>query len=108
LRANASKVLPPPSVKNRQSFDDFGIKTDFNIFPNPASETVNVSLQGFEGNDLKIHLIDQLGKRIQMIDLTDVSDAVYPIDLKNIPNGIYTVWIFPEGEKPIGKKLIIK
>jgi len=62
---------------------------------------------GFEGSDIEIQVIDQFGKRIKVIALDNVADATYSIDLNNINSGIYSLWIFADGKKPVGKKLIV-
>jgi len=80
---------------------------NFGLFPNPAQETINVSLRGYEGKDIEIQLVDQFGKRIKAVSLEQVSDATYSIELEGVNNGIYSLWIFAEGSKPVGKKMVV-
>ena len=81
--------------------------SEVKVFPNPARETVNVSLKGYEGRDVEIHLINQIGKRVKIVNLENATNEVYSIDLNNATSGIYTVWIFTEGKQPVGKKMIV-
>ena len=81
---------------------------DIRLSPNPAKNWVNVSLKDFEGEDVTIQLINQDGKVLRAVDLENVSDSYHQMFLRNIPNGFYTVWIFAERRRPVGKKLIIE
>ena len=80
---------------------------EFGLFPNPAHEFVNVSLKGYHGKDINIQLIDQMGQAIKSIQLDNVEDNTYTIELDGLTNGMYSFWIFAEGTKPVGKKMIV-
>jgi len=79
----------------------------FGLFPNPADESVKISLRGYQGNNIEIQLIDYFGKRLKTVEINNAADAVYEIDLDNVKNGVYSLWIFSEGKRPIGKKMIV-
>ena len=68
---------------------------------------MKVSLRGYEGSDIQIQLIDQFGKKLNIMEIHNVSESVYRVDLSNVQNGIYSLWIFSEGKKPIGKKMVV-
>jgi len=80
---------------------------DFGIFPNPTQETVNVSLKGYEGKDIEIQVVNQLGRRVQSVRLINVTDSTYQLELNSVQNGIYSLWIFTEGRRPISKRMIV-
>ena len=80
---------------------------EFGLFPNPARQYINVSLKGYTGKDISIQLIDQMGQAVKSIQLENVEDNNYTIDLNGLTNGMYSCWIFAEGTKPVGKKMIV-
>ena len=80
---------------------------DFGLFPNPAQESVNISLQRFEGKNITIRMIDQFGKELKSIELNNVAEHTYRLPLEGINNGIYSLWIFTENRKPASKKFIV-
>ncbi|MEZ4948298.1 MAG: SdrD B-like domain-containing protein [Saprospiraceae bacterium] len=79
----------------------------FGLFPNPAADVVNVALKGYEGKDITIQLVDQLGRLVKEETIDNASDTRYEINISNARNGVYTLWIFADESKPVGKKLII-
>ena len=79
----------------------------FGLFPNPAQEQVHISLKGFYGKDVEIQLVDQLGQRVRTTKLEAVSENFHTLDLSNLQNGIHAIWVFADGHRPIGKKLIV-
>ena len=79
----------------------------FGIFPNPAHSFVNVSLKGYAGKDITIRLVNQMGQPLKSVKLENVEDNNYAIELDGLNNGIYSIWIFAEGAKPVGKKMIV-
>lgn len=80
---------------------------DFGIFPNPAQETVNVSLKGYEGKDIEIQVVNQFGSKVQSVRLNNVTDATHQLELNTVQNGIYSLWIFTDGRRPVSKKMIV-
>ena len=80
---------------------------DFGIFPNPAQETINVSLKGYEGKNIEIQVVNQFGARVQSVRLNNVTDSTHQLELNTVQNGIYSLWIFTDGRRPVSKKMIV-
>ncbi len=80
---------------------------DFGLFPNPTFGKVNVSLKKFKGKDIEIQLVNQFGVKLNTYQIDNVSDHTFELPLKNIKNGFYTIWVFTDGRRPLGKKLIV-
>ena len=80
---------------------------DFRVFPNPAREVVNVSLESYMDKDITIQLIDYTGKPIKSVEVDSVNIEFYTMPTSNIENGIYTVRILSNGMVPISKKMIV-
>ncbi len=93
-------VLSPSTVRIEliTGTDELG-KMGINLFPNPASDVLNI-----ESNDkeLDVQLIDFVGKIVQEQTLRGVQKQV---DLSRIPSGTYFLHIQKEGRKATFKVL---
>lgn len=93
-------VLSPSTVRIEliTGTDELG-KMGINIFPNPASDVLNI-----ESNDkeLDVQLIDFTGKIIQVQTLRGVQKQV---DLSKIPSGTYFLNVQKDGRKATFKVL---
>ena len=75
------------------------------IFPNPASDYINIMYSG-EEEILFFELINQYGKRVFIKE--DLSQNKYfSLNVSNLPTGIYFINIFTENNLAISKKVII-
>lgn len=61
-------------------------KWDWAVYPNPASESLTVSIYGTISTGAHIRLMDITGKIIRDVDITGNE---YKLDMKNMANGIY-------------------
>jgi len=62
----------------------------FSIYPNPASETINLDLKGFEGDSFEIEIVDVNGKIIKSQKVEIFSkDHLESIDISTFPTGMY-------------------
>ncbi len=85
------------------------------IFPNPADEMLNVELAHSRGSEqemlnAKLEIINTLGQTLQTFTLSGV-EANKPfqtttINIKELPNGIYTISIQHNGSKSSSKLII--
>jgi hypothetical protein len=60
------------------------------LYPNPASGQVNLVLKPFEGQDVKVALINQMGQVVRIIPAHAEADPL-PIDLTGLAKGCYFV-----------------
>ncbi len=84
------------------------IKNDVAVFPNPAQNEINLSLENYLEKDIQILMVDQMGKQQQEISIQNNQDNLIKIPLDNVRNGIYLIWIHPAGAKPISKKILVR
>jgi len=84
------------------------IQKEVTVFPNPAQNEINVSLENYLDKDIQILMMDQMGKQQQEISIQNNQDNVIKIPLENVRNGIYLLWIRPEGARPISKKVLVR
>ncbi len=81
--------------------------SDFALYPNPAGNFVKINLENMQGQDISIRLYDLIGHRIQQININEVSNLDYKMDLSDVKDGQYLVTVYAEGRKPETKKLFI-
>ena len=76
------------------------------VYPNPANDLLNVSVPNFDKKKIEIRLVNLLGAPMNIVP-NQKTENHFEIDVSNISTGMYILWILPEGEKPISKKLKI-
>ncbi len=78
------------------------------LYPNPASNFVNISMQGqLSGNNISVDIYDTLGKRVIQKSFDNSRSFEQRIDTSALDTGIYIVKI-SDGNSSSTKKLIIK
>jgi hypothetical protein len=75
------------------------------IYPNPASDLINIKLTGETNGKIKLEIYDMQGKRLKNSPL--YSDEVNSIDIKNLKEGVYVAKIF-DGKNLITTRKIIR
>ncbi|EDP71579.1 hypothetical protein FBALC1_03807 [Flavobacteriales bacterium ALC-1] len=69
------------------SIDDLDSNFDFNLYPNPTNDRVNITYNGNEALDINIQVYDMLGKEVYNIKLSTQEDM--SLDVSNLENGTY-------------------
>lgn len=88
--------------------NEFSIRnSQFSIFPNPAENSVTVSLPGITGK-ITISLLDLLGRELITEQIECSAECTKTLTLKTFPSGTYLLRITSEATPPLLKKLIIK
>ncbi len=86
--------------------NDFSsLGTNFNMYPNPASNMVTISFNEVS-NNISVILYDQLGRVVLNNDFENISNKIQ-LSLDKLNNGIYYVQIISNTIKST-KKLIVK
>ncbi|MEO1261157.1 MAG: T9SS type A sorting domain-containing protein [Bacteroidota bacterium] len=81
---------------------------DFTLFPNPANKFVKINLEDIVGKEgVYITIFNNLGVTIKRFELDKVSSKYYQMDIRDLREGHYTVWLDIPSRKPIAKQLII-
>lgn len=71
----------------------FGKTGKLSVYPSPATERLNVTLTETEGDPVRWEVYDVSGRLT--LSGTQESDTVsFPIELGNLPEGVYTVQVF--------------
>jgi predicted esterase len=85
--------------------DEFRIS----IYPNPTTaEDINVSVDGANGRELKINMIDPFGKQIyESIFVNENSAPVKIPNTGNLPDGLYII-LATDGRRHLTQKVVIR
>jgi hypothetical protein len=85
----------------------FGDIKGFTLFPNPANGQTRIDLGSIMGKQADIHIYNNLGVRMKVYHLEEVSEQYFQMDLKDLHEGHYLVWIKAEGRREVTKQLVI-
>lgn len=85
------------------SINEINNDLNFNIFPNPAKNEINIELQ----NDIKgkVVVTNQLG---QIVKELKINDNELTINLDGLTSGIYYLSIFNKREKILSEKIVVE
>lgn len=75
--------------------------TSFNIFPNPASNLLNLEFELIKNSKISISLVNALGQQIQSIGNIDVVGGELSnktINVSELPKGLYSLVISTDGQ----------
>jgi hypothetical protein len=92
------------NVTSTLGLDQIKVKGEINIFPNPASNFVTLSLP-FDENNFYFSIFDAMGRNIFSKDL--FSENNLSINVSDFSEGIYFICVY-HGEKVYRNKLIVK
>jgi membrane-associated phospholipid phosphatase len=77
------------------------------VFPNPASDVVNVDLTPFEGVQVTIEVFNQVGKLMQAANIEKATKSAFELDLSAAPVGAYIIKVQPDGRRMVSKMIQI-
>ncbi|MEZ4954513.1 MAG: T9SS type A sorting domain-containing protein [Saprospiraceae bacterium] len=81
---------------------------DFVLFPNPANDFVKVNMETAVGEkDVVLTIYNNLGVLVKEVKIDQVYSKYYQIDLQEMKEGHYIVWMNVPGRKPLAKQLVI-
>lgn len=79
-----------------------------NIFPNPSNGQSQIELNGFQETPAQIMVRDAFGKVVRQIELDNPEGAMLPLDLQDMPAGLYLISVMQDQQQVITKKLMIQ
>jgi hypothetical protein len=106
-----ARVILNPQGQNLQSSPKTNIQNALavfgTVFPNPASDYIQISIQDADNQSTSITLIDLNGKT-QLVKnyATGQVPEVAVLDISGLQNGIYAVRIETEGRRPLLQKMV--
>lgn len=107
--ANRPEVTPAEnSHKNDSSIVNKTKNFDFNVFPNPTNDIVDITFNSLYSHDVLIEIADLRGIVINKINLTNLRENTSPsyrLDFSKLSTGTYIVTMIVNGERK-SKKVI--
>lgn len=88
-------------------FNDQLLKVDLNVFPNPASNLLNIILKGVGSDDVNIEMADSNGMTIYTAIYQSNFDHQLKIDVSTFNPGVYNL-ILSVGSSVYAKKVIVQ
>jgi Secretion system C-terminal sorting domain len=85
----------------------FGKVQDVRIFPNPASEFIDVDLKVYEGRQVNIFMYNGMGKLVNTTNVESATSAPLHIDIDNFTSGSYLIRVQVEGKRDVIKQVQI-
>lgn len=76
-------------------------QNDFEIYPNPASESISINSDKLKGKNLTISIFNIEGKLVKSLDLSPKNQA--PINIANFDKGMYIIKINTDNTSLQGK-----
>jgi hypothetical protein len=80
---------------------------DFQVFPNPANSFTSINLEKVMGKQVDIHIFNDKGLRMKTFHVDEVSGKYFQMDLRDLHEGHYIIWVNVPGKRPIAKTLVI-
>ena len=79
------------------STNDLDYSLDFKVFPNPASDVINIQLSDLEAGKINIQLFDTNGRMIKNIEKQSFGNIMTSIPTAELANGVYMVKVISNG-----------
>lgn len=79
------------------------VSSDFNIYPNPASNTINISLTGTDKSKPTAKIYNPFGKLVHQEELNSLTNS---INIQYLANGVYLVQLIDNNRILTSKKII--
>lgn len=84
--------------------EDEATEDKFNVYPNPANESINVAVSLTNSENTVINLVDISGKTIRTMSLGNIQgDKNITLDLNDLTTGVYFIELVNEAGKQVKK-----
>lgn len=101
--AEVTKAVPQTNPFNRSTDNE---EKKIEVYPNPSSGIVNLSLIGFKGKKTELQVVNVIGSVIYRAVLSDDETSRKVIDLTKEASGLYYLKIQTDGYSEIRKVII--
>lgn len=82
--------------------------TELSVFPNPATEEINIKMGKFLGQEVKINVLNKVGQSIYSRQIDSVEETLETIDVSALPSGMYYLNVITNDRLINSKKFIVK
>jgi len=70
-----------------------GLNFQLSVYPNPTSDVLNLSINNYSTEQLRLELIDNIGK---LLKTSAISSKLTAIEIGSLPNAIYYINVLQE------------
>lgn len=78
------------------------------LYPNPAEETISLTIDYLNSHDMQLNIMDALGKSVYQSNKTaQAGQQIYTVDVSEMPSGLYFVQIRLDDGSQMTQKLTI-
>jgi len=84
---------------------DLPTLVNFNLYPNPTNQVSYLELQFVKRVDVRIMLLDGIGKQVFRLEKTNIKDIQQEIDFSNYSSGIFYLKITVDNNPVYGEKI---
>lgn len=105
--SNSSVLLTNSDKKSVNLINNTAFIADFRIFPNPASDYMNVDLMHYAGKSVTLQVYNIFGKLILNQQVEKVTTVPIFLDLDTQTSGQYLLRVTTQGQKDVVKKFVI-
>ena len=90
------------------SIENNGVNFGFELFPNPASDLLNIKTQAYDGKEIEMSIVSIDGKNLFQTTTFQVLDGeTHSIDISGLPPGLFFVKL-KSGKYQSVKKLVVR
>ncbi|MCB0397478.1 MAG: aryl-sulfate sulfotransferase [Flavobacteriales bacterium] len=76
-------------------------QVDFTFYPNPTTGLVHIKDTRLSGKRFDLYVMDATGRKVLQ------NKNLYQVDLSEYENGVYTIFIQPEGAQPVYERIVL-
>ncbi len=107
LRQGFQQPIEHPSVTSSPVVDIIydDISGNFSIYPNPASDIVNIAITADTGHEWEIHISNVYGKAV--FNRRGITDTHVTISLNSLNSGVYFITVISGSERSTRKLIIL-
>ncbi len=80
---------------------------DFELYPNPADNEVNMVLNVSSQQDIRYSITDMSGKVLKENELKGVSSVAYPLNVSQFSEGVYMLNCYYENGQVVQKRFVV-
>ena len=108
LSTVAMPVSDGPYTTNHWTDGQYAQQTSgmVNIYPNPASDRVNISFPGLTGGAV-VSLIAEDGRVMRQIDIGETGSFQSVVDISSLQNGVYFVRVVQASGLDVTRRLMV-
>ena len=102
------KDIPNTEILKSTGTQTLGFSEDIAVYPIPATDFIHIYKSEFVANIEKAEIYDLKGALIKRFNFYPDAGSDYPLNIKEVNDGMYMLKIFIEGNEPDIEKIVIK